>query len=212
MSLRESQKKYWSKKHLQNVKNYFSSPPSNRRSKWFVDQLKTYKFDSICEAGMFGGRNLKHISEAFPDRKIYGFDINEKAIEFAKKQIPDATMWKMDICDLVDYELDVDVIYTSGTMIHLAPDTLITTIRGLIKTSNNYVMHLEECGDGGVVKGPKHLRPTKKVSDQIQWAPPLPKLYDELGYDVLTIPLPKESKTNGASELLIINTAKPRRR
>ena len=54
------------------------------------------------------------------------------------------------------------------------------------------------------MKGPESMKPSYKVSDQIQWNPDLLRIYGELGYDVDISYLPEKHKTNGAKELLVI--------
>jgi len=208
MVLSKMQADHWAKKDLNTIQSYWDSPPANLRRKWFVDQLKRYEFSSVFEIGYFSGRNLKYISEAFSDVSLAGLEINKKAVSFAKARLPNADLLNMDLHDMYKIEKKYDLVFTSGVLIHVPPDDIPNTIMKCLDLSNRYVMHLENNGHNGVVAGPKALKPSYKVSDQLQWDPDLISIYRHMGFDVDIIKLPDECKTNGASELIIIDKTK----
>ena len=131
MFTKYSQNKHWGNKKV-NRKSYWNPGPASERSKWFCEQLKKYDFHSICEVGMMAGRNLRHIREYFPNVEINAFDINQKAVEFAKKNLPESNIWHMDIHDVTKCKQKFDIVFTSGVLIHLLPETILSALKNLI--------------------------------------------------------------------------------
>jgi SAM-dependent methyltransferase len=208
MATKESQSQHWAEKKRNVIQSYWDSPPATKRSKWFVEQLKNYEFDSIFEVGFFAGRNLRYIGEAFPDIAIGGIEINPRAAKFAKEKLAQPNLICGNLHDLDtihdDYRDAFDVVFTSGVLIHVPPDEVSNAVHKMSRKATKYIMHIESLGNNEVTAGPKHLKPTYKVSDQIQWAPDLLGVYRDIGYEPKVISLPDDCKTNGASELIVV--------
>lgn|SRR5574337_185596 len=205
MVLTKTQASHWANKDLNVIESYWTSPPATLRSKWFVDQLKNYQFNSIFEIGYFSGRNLKYIGDAYPEVSIGGLEINKKAVDFAKARLPKADLMHMNLHDMYNIKSKYDVVFTSGVLIHVPPDEITNVALKCLDLSSGYVMHIETIGKSEVAAGPKHLNPTYKVSDQLQWNVDLISVYRNIGFNVKVIKLPDDCKTNGASELIIVN-------
>jgi len=204
MSLKESQSKHWAKKDMRIIQSYWDSPPATMRSKWFVDKLKGYDFDSIMEIGFFAGRNLRYIKEAFSSVKISGFEINPKAVKFAKAKLGISDLWEKNLHNLDEAKfVAADIVFTSGVLIHVPPEDLRSAIIKMVGRARKYVMHIESLGANEVSAGPAELNPTYKVSDQIQWAPDILAIYDDLGLERKVFLVPDDCKTNGATELVV---------
>lgn len=212
----KTQAKHWAEKDLKIIQSYWDSPPATKRSVWFAEQLKSIDgFESICEIGFFSGRNLRYVSEAMPDKKIHGIEINSRAVDFASKKLPDADLRCMDLHDFNDQPDSFDIVFTSGVLIHIPPDDIKSVVSKLSGAASKYVMHIETLGKNTVSAGPKNLKPTYKVSDQIQWAPDLMEAYLCLGFDkkdISVVSLPEDCRTNGASELMIVNLKNRRKK
>ena len=205
MSLKNSQSQHWAEKKLNTIQSYWDSPPATKRSKWFVEQLKDFEFLSAFEVGFFAGRNLRYIKEAFPKVKLGGAEINPRAVKFAKEKLGLNTLHQGDLHNLDEVDGSEDLVFTSGVLIHVPPENLEGAIEQLMNRAAKYIMHIESIGNNELVAGPKHLKPTYKVSDQLQWAPDLISIYEDMGIRTKIVPLPDDCKTNGASELLIAN-------
>ena len=208
MGIAKIQADHWASKDLNVIQSYWDSPPATLRSKWFVEQLKKYQFNSVFEIGYFSGRNLRYIEEAFPESSINGLEVNKKAVGFAKVRLPKADLLHMDLHNMHTITKKYDVVFTSGVLIHVPPDEIPNVLMKCLDLSSKYVMHIESNGRNEVVAGPKNLGPTYKVSDQIQWAPDLVSVYRHIGFDIEVTKLPDDCKTNGASELLVIDRTK----
>lgn len=204
MVTKEQQTKHWASKDLRIIQSYWDSPPATKRSKWLVEQLRGYDFDSIFEVGFFAGRNLRYIAEAFSQATVGGLEVNPKAVKFAQGKLPEADLYHKDLHDIADISSTFDIVFTSGVLIHVPPTELEGVLGKLVSKANKHIMHIEEIGENTLVAGPKHMAPSKKESGQIQWAPDLPTIYRDLGYEPEVIPLPDECKTNGAAELVVV--------
>lgn len=201
---KKTQAQHWAGKDLKIIQSYWESPPATKRSKWFVEQLKNYEFSNIFEVGFFAGRNLHYIREAFPNVQLGGIEVNSKAVKFAKEKLNISALTHLDLHNLDELNGVHDIVFTSGVLIHVPPESLKSAVEKICRKAIKHVMHLEQLGNNEVAAGPKHLKPAYKISDQIQWNPDLISIYKELGYETKVIPLPDECKTNGARELLIV--------
>jgi len=205
MATKESQSAHWRGKSKEIVISYFESPPAIKRSKFYVDQLRQYNFESIFEVGYFAARNLYYIQQAFSSVKLAGLEINPKAVKFAKEKLgQDSDLLCMDLYDMDDIKETYDIVFSSGVLIHVPTDNIKDVLEKMIRRANKYVMHIEQNGNNELAAGPKHLKPKYKSSDQWQWNNDIIGTYKDLGYDPKVIPLPDDCKTNGASELLIV--------
>jgi SAM-dependent methyltransferase len=204
----KTQSEHWAKQKPK--ESYWTNVPAVRRSKWFAEQLKDYEFDTILEVGCSAGRNLKYILERFGDVSVFGIDVNAKAIESAKANIPkERSVFKVnDLYNINNFDRDYDIIFSSGVLIHVPPANLKSIIDVLVLGAPKYIMHIEHLGNNEVVTGPKNLNPTYAVKEQMQWAPDLIGIYRDLGYEPIVMPLPDDCKTNGAAELIVIDIKK----
>jgi len=205
MITKDTQANHWASKDCRIIQSYWNSPPAIKRSLWFTNQLKNYNFDSIFEVGYFSGRNLKYICDKFKNIHVSGLEINKKAVGFAREKLKNLDLLSMNLHNMDSILRKYDIVFSSGVLIHIPPDDLKSVVKKMIGLSSKYIMHIESIGETAVSAGPKHLNPTYKVSDQVQWIVDLQKIYTELGFDaVKIINLPNNCKTNGASELVIV--------
>lgn len=200
---KETQAKYWSKKPIEVIQLYWGHETAINRSIWLADQLNGYEFNSVLEAGCFSGRNIKYIMEKYPKAKVSGIDINDKAIEFAKKKLPEASLYHMNLHNVNILQEKFDIIFTCGVLIHIPPSDLRNVIEKFVLVGTKTFIHLEQIGHGEVSKGPKELKPNYKISDQIQWDQDIGGIYESLGFEVSTTDVPEELQTNGARQLVI---------
>ena len=189
--MRETQQKLWASQSDAVIKEYWDfSGELGLRTEWFAKQLHNYDFNSIYEVGMFSGRNLYKIQSEFSNVKIGGCDINDDAIKFAKDKLPNAEILYESIYEL-DESKKWDIVFTMGVLIHVPQDGFELAINKLIAKANKYVIHVERLGEGVTINGPKELNPARKVRDKFMWYPNLEKAYNNLGFDVTKVALPK---------------------
>ncbi len=206
----DKQTKYWHDKTLAQIESYWTSPPANKRSKWFAEFLQPYAIncETIMEVGFFSGRNLHWIQEAYDHLTILGIDINPLAVEYAKAKLDCASLYHWDLHNIDNLPFHTDIVFTSGVMIHVPPEAIHKTMVNLATKAKKYIMCLEETGNGELTAGPKHLNPTYKVSDQKQWAHNLNEVMaDSNNFQYTKVDLPPEIQTNGAKTLEIWSKA-----
>jgi methyltransferase family protein len=194
MEQRKQQGQLWADQTMERIAAYWDYPNFNLRCKWFAEKLKQFEFASIFEVGVFSGRNLHLIQEAFPNIKIGGIDINDKAVVFAQDKLPQAQLSTCSVYDM-DTSDKWDIVFTAGVLIHIPPDGIEKAIDKCLEKANRYVMHMETMGADRIVNGPAELNPINKVKDKFQWWPDLPNRYKARGKNiVLNIKVPHYRK------------------
>lgn len=64
-----------------------------QRSRWLAEEvLAPLQLKSILELGCNTGRNLFYIGKSIPGIRLGGIDVNEKALEVAKQNLPYADL------------------------------------------------------------------------------------------------------------------------
>lgn len=102
---------------------------------------------SFVEFGCNAGWNLLAIKEVFMDGDypyplgIGGIDINQDAVNRAMNAGIDARCGGIELVE--QYQSVADVVFTSGVLIHVAPEHLDRTMRALINASRRYVLAIE---------------------------------------------------------------------
>jgi len=191
----KEQQDLWAYQNSTTIEQYWTHKRGTGKGRWFSEQLKKFDFKSIYEVGTFSGRNLNILGETFQDIEIGGCDVNNTAIEFAKKKIPNAKIMYESIYELNE-NVKWDIVFTMGVMIHIPQDGMNTAIKNLISKSNKYVMHFEQVGDNLVVSKPE--------DDKFIWYPDLEAAYKNLGYKTTRIDLPIGIGSTERDTLIII--------
>lgn len=176
------------------------------RSKRFAKHLKHYDFESIYEFGMNAGRNLYYIKQYFPNIVIGGSDISGDAIQYAKTQMPDGYFETANVCEYSSFDIKYDIVFTMGTLIHIAPDRVYNALLSCLVKSKKYVMHLEGTSSFGIIlNGPKSMNPVKKEKEKFIWQPNIIKLYKDIGiYKTKAIDVKSLHKKNDYNKFIIV--------
>ena len=94
---------------------------------------------SVLELGCNKGLNLRALSSIIPNLTMEAVEINTKAAEECR-QIPNVTVHNQSIYDYAIREATFDLTFTSGVLIHIAPDRLKTVYEILYRSSKRYVL------------------------------------------------------------------------
>lgn len=102
---------------------------------------------TMLDAGCGTGQNLQWLQQTFLPRSVTGFDVSERAVEFARKTIPSAGIYQGDLCnpetlifgEPLDLILCSDVLYATG--IEPAMPGLQSICKQL-KPSGLFLLHL----------------------------------------------------------------------
>jgi len=104
-----------------------------------INQLREYPWDSLLEVGCSAGPNLKAIREDFPDKKLYGVDVNEPSIEAAKTFV-DAEFSVASFHKLPFEDKSVDVILADAVLMYARPDEIQEVMRELKRVARHQII------------------------------------------------------------------------
>ena len=105
-----------------------------------VDRLEV---GSVLEVGCNVGANLRWIAPRIGAENTHGVDINEKALEIAREQIPGVDVRRAAARELPFEDGAVDLAFTTGVLIHQPPDELDAVMHEIVRVSRRYVI----CGE-----------------------------------------------------------------
>lgn len=143
----------------------------------FWDRLVAkYGFRSVYEVGTNAAWNLSAIKHSIHGYNVqcYGCDINERAARISL-----AAGFALDIGTIVfliknDPESLTELVFTSGVLIHVAPEELNDTMQAIIDASCDYVLAIEYEDETEVEV--EYRGHAGKL-----WRRPYGRLYEELG-------------------------------
>ena len=96
---------------------------------------------SILEIGCGTGIDLRLFSDSF---QLHGIDLNEHALEIAKKKLPSKNFQKGNITELPFEDSTIDFVFTHGLMNYLDDDDLEKGIGEMFRVSKKWIMHCEK--------------------------------------------------------------------
>jgi pseudaminic acid biosynthesis-associated methylase len=132
---------------------------------------------TILEAGCNIGNNLKAI-RATRQISAVGVDVNQKAIDWAAQfcfevhNVPGA-----DIAQRFG-PASFDLVFTSGVLIHIAPEDLDQVMAAIVETSKRYVLAVEYADE-------VETAVTYRGFDDKLWRRPFGQLYQSMGMTLL---------------------------
>ena len=101
---------------------------------------------SVLEVGSSIGLNLLFINEVFKgDIKLYAVEPNRKAFDelISQKRIRLEKAWNCDGFQLPLADSSVDLVFTAGVLIHVAPDDLDRITDEIVRVARKYVLCIE---------------------------------------------------------------------
>lgn len=150
------------------------------RMPFWESALEYTAAQSVLEVGCNAGWNLRAIQGLRPSIEVYGVDVNQGAVNEAREQFglevhcTDA----LGIRALHDAG-SVDLVFTAGMLIHVAPEDLETIMRTIIDISARYVVAVEYASD-------ETLEIEYRGHAGKLWKRPYGKLYEALGLRLLS--------------------------
>ena len=120
---------------------------------------------SVHEFGCSAGWNLSAIRRAFPDVRMTGHDVNHQALTQARKAGLDCNDFSMGGNELV---------FTSGVLIHIAPEDLKATMQSIVDASCDYVLAVEYAAE-------QEEEVMYRGHEGRLWKRPYGKLYQDMG-------------------------------
>ena len=134
---------------------------------------------TVLEVGCNRGHNLLAIQMAAPDVELFGLDVNATAVEEARQVGIEAQCGSaLGMTGL--YERDsMDMVFTAGVLIHIAPSDLEGVMRGIVQTSGKYVLAVEYFAE--TEEEVEYRGHSGKL-----WKRPFGKLYQDMGLTLLS--------------------------
>ena len=148
------------------------------------DFLKDIPKDAkILEVGTNIGNQLLHLqSQGFTN--LYGIEIQDRAINYAKHRTDNLNIIKGDALDIPFKDNYFDVVFTHGVLIHISPENINKVIDEIYRVSGSYIWGLEYYAD-------KYTDLEYHGQKNIMWKTNFAKLYIDTKQDLI---LEKEDK------------------
>jgi pseudaminic acid biosynthesis-associated methylase len=123
----------------------------------------------ILEVGCNMGNQLLLLKE-MGFQNLHGIEIQPYALEKARARVPGASLSEATAFDIPYADGYFDLVFTSGVLIHIAPDDLPRAIKEIHRCSRSYIWGLE-------YHAPEMTEVNYRGHDQLLWKMDYPKFY-----------------------------------
>ena len=132
-------KEFWNKYADEN-----ESRNNEEFTKFLTDLARSLHCTSILEIGCGTGVDLRKFDDSF---EIHGVDLNEHALELARKNIPNGKFYRENITKLPFEDASVDFIFTHKLLNYLDDDTLDNGVSEMFRVAKKYIVNCELFGE-----------------------------------------------------------------
>jgi len=132
-------KEFWEKYADEN-----ESRNNDEFTKFLTDLARSLHCSSILEIGCGTGIDLRKFDDSF---EIYGVDLNDHALELARKNIPNGKFYKEDIVRLPFEDATIDFVFTHKLLNYLDNDTLDKGVSEMFRVAKRYIVNCELFGE-----------------------------------------------------------------
>jgi len=129
-------KEFWDKYADENEKRY-----NEEFAKYTKDLATSLKCTSILEVGCGTGIDLRLFTDEY---QIHGIDLNDNALDIAKKKLPSGNFKKGSITDLPFEDSSIDSVFTHQLLNYLDDDTLKKGVAEMFRIATKYIMNCEK--------------------------------------------------------------------
>lgn len=123
--------------------NYTENIESNNNqefAKFIHDLARSLRVDSVLEVGCNGGNDLKEFSE---NVEVCGIDLNERALNIAKKKFPHFKFKNGSILKIPFEDSSIDFVFTHNLLNYIPEQELDMAIKELFRVSKKYILTCE---------------------------------------------------------------------
>ena len=113
-------------------------------TKFMTDLARSLHCTSILEIGCGTGIDLRKFDDSF---EIHGVDLNEHALDLARKNIPKAKFYKDSITKLPFENTSVDFVFTHKLLNYLDNETLDEGVSEMFRVAKRYIVNCELFGE-----------------------------------------------------------------
>lgn len=103
--------------------------------------------DSILEVGCNIGANFDSIVRFVRPAHVFGVDVNEKALQLLHTRMPAVNCVSSLAKKLPFRDCRFDLVFTTGVLIHQAPEQLPLVMAEIVRCSKKYILCGEYCSD-----------------------------------------------------------------
>jgi len=132
-------KEFWNKYADEN-----ESRNNEEFTKFLTDLARSLHCTSILEIGCGTGIDLRKFDDSF---EIHGVDLNEHALELARKNIPKGKFHRENITKLPFEDASIDFIFTHKLLNYLDDDTLDKGVSEMFRVAKKYIVNCELFGE-----------------------------------------------------------------
>ena len=123
----------------------------------------------ILEVGCNVGNQLFLLRE-MGFKNLYGLELQEYALGYARTRLPDAGLVKGSAYSLPFKDESLDLVFTSGVLIHLPPDAIVDAMREILRCSRSFVWGFEYYAD-------THAEVSYRGERELLWKAPFARMY-----------------------------------
>jgi ubiquinone/menaquinone biosynthesis C-methylase UbiE len=126
---------FWNKYTDENESNY-----NQEYAKFIRDLATSLRASSVLEVGCNSGNDLKEFPENF---EVHGIDLNEHALDIAKKKLPSFKFKKGSILNIPFEDSSIDFVFTHYLLNYLPEQEIEKAIKELFRVSRKYILTCE---------------------------------------------------------------------
>jgi len=126
---------FWNKYTKDDEANY-----NEEFAKFIRDLALSLKAKNVLEVGCNTGNDLRAFSEDF---EVHGIDLNENAIEKAKKKLSSFKFQKASVIDIPFSDSSIDFVFTHNVLNYITDDEMQKAVNELFRVSNKYILNCE---------------------------------------------------------------------
>lgn len=131
---------------------------------------------NVCEIGCNIGNNFSRFPSNFD---VHGVDMNEQALEKARKNYPSFKFQRGNISKMPYPSSFFDLVFTRGVCIHIQKDEVSAVLKELIRISKKWIFNLEYFGrDGEMIRW--------KRGDDLLWHRNMKEWWEKFEVDIIT--------------------------
>ena len=126
---------FWNKYTDENESNY-----NEEFAKFIRDLAVSLRSTSVLEVGCNTGNDLREFPENF---EVYGVDLNEHALDFARQKLPSFKFKNGSITDLPYGDSSMDFVFTHYVLNYIPEQEMDKAIKELYRVSKKYILNCE---------------------------------------------------------------------
>lgn len=119
---------------------------ANLREPFWAEFLSKHTPKSVLEVGCGTGFNLRWIAERLQPTRVFGVDINERALAELRVRLPRVNAVWGRAWELPFRDAAFDLTFTVGLLMHQTPATVMPAAAELVRCSRDYVLVIEYFG------------------------------------------------------------------